>query len=742
MYLTWLTSLFWIGLTLAHSESNNVPTRIYGPQGIAISACAGVISQQATYCADYPTMYMCGCENSAYLATLAGCLEYYNEFNVGALAKLQSSCKMMNMQVTELQMVAALNTFRSSAVTPSEIDGFDISKTFNAPIKLNTTLLDIYRRSYYNYYGNFDRSIYWGSGLLAYWLLVLTIATISHWTKRLDPALVKSLTGPVSTFWRRHISLPALIRRRRNREVKCFWLFDFLVPTRLELLILLGFLVLTGILCGIGLHTSQPDPKFPKRVLAVCRLVADRTGILATSFTPLIVLFAGRNNFLQWLTGWSFSRFITFHRWTGRLSFTLVFIHAIAFTVRLSIRKIYVAEAAKDYFIYGIVGTVGGGVLMFQGLLRLRRKWYEMFLLVHIAMAGVYIGGSWMHVTTLGYVWYFYAALAVWIFDRLVRIARLAYFGCPEATVSLVADETMRVVAPRPKYWKLVPGGHAFIHFMRPSCFWQSHPFTFTVDNANDCNIVMYLKIKGGVTHGLHQQLLEAPNHTLKIRVAVEGPYGSPSMASRSDCAVFVAGGNGIPGIYSEALDCSRKLTPQSARRVRLYWIVRELKDLNWFRNELLALKDSRVETMVVVTKQTVGQDMSFANSLTEKITDDVKYDLPAKTAEVSEITSPQRNTDESLSDADKFDKISLETRDETLSSQASTLDLSHITFMYGRQSMDGLVQREIEQSPGSIAFVTCGHPNMVDDLRYAVVNQLDTTKKRMEFFEQLQVWA
>lgn len=687
-------------------------------------------------------MFSCGCHNPAYLATLAGCLEYYGKFNLGALSKLQASCEMMNMQVTESQMVAALNSFRSSAVTPNQIDGFNISKPINAPIKLNATLLDIYLRSYHNYYGNFDRSIFWGSGLLAYWLLVLVIAAVCHWTKRLDPTLVKNFSGPISTFWRRHVSLPALVRRRRNREVKCLWLFDFLMPTRLELLILLGFLILTGILCGIGLHTSQPDPKFPKRVLAVCRLVADRTGILATSFTPLIVLFAGRNNFLQWVTGWSFSRFITFHRWTGRLSFTLVFIHAIAFTVRLAIRKIYFAEAAKDYFIYGIVATVGGGAMMFQGLLRLRRKWYEVFLLVHIAMAGLYIGGSWMHVTTLGYVWYFYAALAVWVFDRVVRIIRLAYFGCPEATVSLVADETMRVVVPRPKYWKLVPGGHAFIHFMRPSCFWQSHPFTFTIDSADDSNIVMYLKIKGGVTHGLHQQLVQAPNHTLKIRVAIEGPYGSPSMASRSDCAVFVAGGNGIPGIYSEALDCSRRLTPQSARRVRLYWIVREFRDIQWFNNELRALKDSRVETMVVFTKQSIGQDMSFANYLEETSVDE-KIESSTKTTEKIKTTfEGQSATDESLSVANEADKISCETRGESLSSQSSKLDFSHITFMHGRQSMDGLVQREIEQSPGSTAFVTCGHPNMVDDLRYAVVNHLNTTSKRLEFFEQLQVWA
>ena len=56
---------------------------------------------------------------------------------------------------------------------------------------------------------------------------------------------------------------------------------------------------------------------------------------------------------------------------------------------------------------------------------------------------------------------------------------------------------------------------------------------------------------------------------------------------------------------------------------------------------------------------------------------------------------------------------------------------------------MEEMVLQEIDESNGSVAFVTCGHPLMVDDLRHSVVSNLDNTKgKRVEFFEQLQVWA
>ena len=40
----------------------------------------------------------------------------------------------------------------------------------------------------------------------------------------------------------------------------------------------------------------------------------------------------------------------------------------------------------------------------------------------------------------------------------------------------------------------------------------------------------------------------------------VEGPYGEPTPARYADTAVFIAGGNGIPGIYSEVMDMARRM--------------------------------------------------------------------------------------------------------------------------------------------------------------------------------------
>ena len=54
-----------------------------------------------------------------------------------------------------------------------------------------------------------------------------------------------------------------------------------------------------------------------------------------------------------------------------------------------------------------------------------------------------------------------WAAIAVWVFDRAVRLGRI-FFG---ATVSIKGGETLKIEVPKPKYWKSIAGGHAFIQF-------------------------------------------------------------------------------------------------------------------------------------------------------------------------------------------------------------------------------------------------------------------------------------
>lgn len=453
--------------------------------------------------------------------------------------------------------------------------------------------------------------------------------------------------------------------------------------------------------------------------------MGDRTGVISSIIAPLLIVLAGRNNALLWLTGWHYATFVTYHKWVARVLVALVVVHAICFSI--SFQSTYRMNMAKNNIVWGTVGTVSGGLLLGLLLMQLRRRWYEVFLAIHIALAALFIAGAWIHVNEMGYVWFYYASVAVWVFDRVVRIVRLVGFGCPKSEVTLLANETLRIVVPKPKYWLITPGGHAFVHFMRPSCFWQSHPFTFTSMRADESSgskdsVVLYCKVKGGITHGLYQYLSTHPGKRAQIRVALEGPYGDPTPAKRYDSAVFVAGGNGIPGIYSEVYDLALQ-SRMKDQTLKLLWVIKEYKSLCWFYEELLSLKDTNIQCTIFVTQPHMDSCMDdFSLRFPSRNSNDEKLD--EKSIKGLEVCS---SSDSSMNGV--IDQIHSE--------------LSHIDFNEGRPNIDGLVKQEIEDSRGSVAFVTCGHPLMVDDIRYSVAHSLDYSKgKRVDFFEQLQVWS
>lgn len=356
----------------------------------------------------------------------------------------------------------------------------------------------------------------------------------------------------------------------------------------------------------------------------------------------------------------------------------LVVIHAACFTAIFIATNRVKKEYLETYMIWGAAATYAGLVIWVQSILYFRRNWYEVFLIIHIVMAALFIGGAWIHVDRFGYVWFLYATVAIWCFDRAVRVARLIHFGFPKATVSLLANDTLKVVVRRPHFWPAIPGGHAFIHFLRPSCFWQSHQFTFTVSPDSDDNVVIFCKVKGGVTHGLYQYLHSHPGKTTQIRVTLEGPYGEPTHAKVYDSAVFVAGGSGIPGIYSEALDLALSRSfHESNKLIKLYWVVRDYDSLFWFYDEISALRNTNIQCTICVTRPTLYTDYDVQDEVLEN------------------TLAEQSSAEESLHQDKKLGSVDLIGVERLNSGIINKIKngLDHVTFLEGRPSVENLVR-------------------------------------------------
>ncbi|RCK66705.1 putative ferric reductase transmembrane component [Candida viswanathii] len=675
------------------------PFHKYGKAKIAFFGCNYQIKlTQAEFCHPNASLEWCYCNNFSAFATIAHC---YDVGHKDEVASLLGMCKEFNKTLTRSMFEHANCFYDDKAIYP--IQKFPGSELAKYPVKLNDSMIYVFKQSYELFLGNYDLSIDYGAYLAYYFIGVMVLVSLGNWSKMLFPGLTKLITDPVTNWFRKNISTPAVSRHKTN-EYPMGSYFDMLVPTRLESLILVGATILTMKFFIVHIEYVEGDPIFHTKIDAYLRNYAVRASLMGSSITPLLVLFGGRNNFLQWVTRWDYSTFIMFHRWISRLAVLLFIIHTYCYKIFF----LRINHEFGNYVYWGGAAMTAGMAILVQGILYLRRRNYEVFLILHIILAAVFIFGAWVHVNDFYCVWFYYTSAAIWGFDRLVRILRLYAFGFPEADVYLLPDDTLKVVVPKPDEWEAVPGGHVFIHFLRWKYFWQSHPFTYVVSPDNK-NIVLYCKVKGGVTKALGLHLAKQPGQHARIRVAVEGAYGETTPAHYADTAVFVAGGNGIPGIYCEVMDMADKLPSNSNRRMKLYWVVRDYNSLTWFLDELKLLKTTKIETTIYVSRP-----LNPLQPVTNK--------------------SPPLELQPLLGSG---------THDVITTKEDLRLELAHIHIFEGRPKIDKLVEQEIEESRGSTAFVTCGHPAMVDDIRAEAARRIDNIEhKRVDYYEQLQVWA
>lgn len=701
---------------------------IYGKDSFQTYSCVEYLSSIATFCETSSSKFKkrhgsstaCYCTNENAIASVVGCMNDIGKKTTAGLRYYIKYCDDLSAVLTMNEIEEAFELYQNNASYTSDIANFSSSTVVGCPIKLNVTTAKHYYLSEKIFLGNFDLSVYYGAGSVAFWFFVALIAMIANWALVIFPSLRMTMNGPISKCWRKYVTLPALARKKRNEHQKLFGILNFLVPSRIESLIVFVFFWMTFAFCTHQIKFISNDPLFAGDVMALWRIIAVRTGVIATFLFPLLFLLAGRNNFLQWLTRWKYSTFIMYHRWIARIDVALVLIHTMLYFAIFTLLDRMTYQMAQRFVQYGVLAWVCGVIFCFQGLLYLRRKFYEFFLVIHIILAVGWLVGCWIHLVDLGYWQYVTAGIAIWCFDRFVRIVRLLVFGFQKAQVSLVEGEILRIVVPKPGYWRAPPGGHVWIHICSGWSFWQSHPFTFFEATNDENQIVFLCKVKKGVTKTFADKLSNLPGRTLTCRVGVEGPYGESSPVQTHSNVVFLAGGTGIPGIFSEVFTLAKRSAIYSKQNLKLIWIIREAKSVAWIFEELQSLKFTSILTTIYITKP----ESSESQELNSKLND------------ISETSGSEKQDLEVLN----FDNKTSEFQNGLIAKLKETFP--HIEFKLGRPVIDAIVQQEIEETSKSVAFVSCGHPAMVDETRASIVQRLDKTVKRVDFFEQLQIWT
>lgn len=547
---------------------------------------------------------------------------------------------------------------------------------------ITATIENTYRNAKGNNFST-DTGTWFGVGLYGFFLLLILVSSIYNFFRYIG--ITKTINNwKISKLIQKYIIYPPVFPNGKFVQPVGFKYLSMLFPNRIE------FLVDTFL---FGLHVAYFCVPYRAHIDGAWkRFVALRSGISAIAHIPLFILFAGRNNFLLYITGWSYSTFLHFHKVLAGWMFVDAITHSVAYTIDY---LGYYVESLREvkWFAAGVAAMVLCGCLILHSFHMFRTFSYEIFLVLHVCMALAFIVLLWYHVRVMGWMEWMVASCCVWFFDRLVRVIRMSFFGFRKATITAVGDNLIKVEVAKPSWFYHTPGTFGFIYF-GGILFWENNPFTMSVHNGNIC---AFIRVKKGVTHRLWKKLA-ANNNQLVQRVCIEGPYGGMNYAKFRRCedSLLMTGGSGAPGILEAAA---------GVRTGKLVWVVQNLQFVTCYQD--------------LVNKVTIPIDVYVTQETSAN-----------KTCTLKELLS---ESDSDAKSTESSDKVS----DEKVESSAA-----QISIRFVRPDANEIINSYInESSASSVGILACGPPRMMDHIRNVVSENITNWDKSVDFFDEFQVW-
>ncbi|KAM5354215.1 hypothetical protein ACJ41O_000865 [Fusarium nematophilum] len=393
-----------------------------------------------------------------------------------------------------------------------------------------------------------------------------------------------------------------------------------IVPTRGQSLFILYIVAVNIILSAVGYRVIMPNAWYSSGWYQLTSYIANRTGVLSFANIALLILYSGRNNVLLWLTSWSHTTFLLVHRWVAWMCTLQACVHSALWLALYVYDRGHTEVSQEPFWYWGIIATLALTVLLPVSVLPIRNALYEVFLIAHIALAIMAIVGSWYHIIyrydhQWGYETWLYMAMAIWAFDRLVRLARMARHGVKRAYVTRIDDDYLRVDIP-----DVDCRGHIYAYFPSLSWrVWENHPFSVVNSTASPTGVQMAAADVGAaggkavpsaavkeagstsseiasvsetrrpgislfvrVHKGITAKLAGAANLSGGIPVLLEASYGKESAtlfgshsatSSSFTNTVCIAGGVGVTAVLPSLMETLSLYNPTGT--TKLFWGVR-----------------------------------------------------------------------------------------------------------------------------------------------------------------------
>ncbi|KAK2741156.1 ferric-chelate reductase [Colletotrichum kahawae] len=318
----------------------------------------------------------------------------------------------------------------------------------------------------WNYMHDFETNEAGHSTVTIVITLVAVLLPVALSTLRFIPGFTKNFAW---TYWQTLLIHPAAFGRRHREPVAGVGN----IPTRGQALYIcvLSFL---NIILWLGPYTiHQPQASFTSLKMQSISIIGNRAGVIAMGNFVSLFLFAARNNVLLLLGH------LPHHR------------HSFMLLANYVLQGTYEAELARQYWIWGIVGTVAVSAILPFSLLWVRQRFYEFFLASHVVLSLLFIVGYYYHIWYVyeynwGYEIWIFIAGGIWGADRLFRLVRTFWQGLIWANITTVDDvngEYIRIEVEG----KRLDGGVVYLGFPTLSWrFWETHPFSVAYSGLND----------------------------------------------------------------------------------------------------------------------------------------------------------------------------------------------------------------------------------------------------------------
>lgn len=183
--------------------------------------------------------------------------------------------------------------------------------------------------------------------------LCIIVGVMAQITSRLPGAQKQLQSSKLVAIIRQHIILPALFGTRCLEPLPGNTGY---VPGRVLSISIALYVVLNIIFSAVSFRSFQPNVWFMSFGFELCEYVGNRTGVLSLANMAIAILFAGRNNVLLAITGWSQSTFLTLHRWAARVATVQAVVHSIVYTLAYfepgyEGASAYAAKAAEPFYV-------------------------------------------------------------------------------------------------------------------------------------------------------------------------------------------------------------------------------------------------------------------------------------------------------------------------------------------------------------------------------------------------------